>query len=229
MPCQRKTTAGGRAEASRSADAFTLIEMLVVIAIIGILMALLLPALVLAREQARSTSCRTNQYQLGMAMQLYVDDNDSFFPYDVRPRYRPSVIEDPPRMFGPMVHEDPTDPDSNRWDAAPMIGLLAPYLRDEGDVWYCPSLDEVVPEVWEGTNCEVNACLVVNTMPMWGRPWPGAVSLRNVNTPESTLVFQDHYTEGRLAHHDGRNFVCVAGNVIWQREGQKIVRAGWWW
>jgi prepilin-type N-terminal cleavage/methylation domain-containing protein len=208
---------------------FTLVEMLVVLAIVGILMALLLPTLAMVRERARAMSCRSNLHQLGMAMQLYVDDHNEQFPYDVRPRFAPSVIEDPPVPWGPMRHEDPTDPDSNRWDGAPMIGLLAPYLQGAEDVWYCPDVDRDAPEIGEGTNYEVNACLVVNTLPMWGRPRRGAVSLSSVRNPEKVLVFQDHYTQGRIAHNDGRNFVCVAGNVIWQRHGTKVVRAGWWW
>ncbi len=54
---------------------FTLIEMLVVIAIIGVLVALLLPALGAAREGARNATCKNNLRQFGVGLNLYADNN----------------------------------------------------------------------------------------------------------------------------------------------------------
>lgn len=72
---------GGGTPKGLKSTAFTLIELLVVIAIIAILAALLLPALTRAKQQAQSASCKNHLHQMGIALKLYLDENQGHYPY----------------------------------------------------------------------------------------------------------------------------------------------------
>ena len=65
---------------SQSDRAFTLVELLVVVAIIAVLMAILLPALSLAREKARQAKCLVNMRNLGQAFHQYTVGYDEWMP-----------------------------------------------------------------------------------------------------------------------------------------------------
>jgi prepilin-type N-terminal cleavage/methylation domain-containing protein len=64
---------------------FTLVEMLVVIAIIGCLAALLLPVFSRSQASVRSISCKNRMHQMGLALQSYVSDHDNNYPSYVNP------------------------------------------------------------------------------------------------------------------------------------------------
>lgn len=65
---------------SKKEQNFTLVELLIVIAIIAVLAAMLLPALIRARDYAKTTTCINNMKQLGLACCMYADSSDGVMP-----------------------------------------------------------------------------------------------------------------------------------------------------
>jgi prepilin-type N-terminal cleavage/methylation domain-containing protein/prepilin-type processing-associated H-X9-DG protein len=119
----------------RTAKGFTLIELLVVIAIIGIMVALLLPAVQAAREAARRLQCSNNLRQIGIALHNYHDTRGSF----------PSGMSWPNRMFWtgqvlPYIEQTTLHSmiDLNLpWDVTPNSAVLGTVVS----VYRCPSSD----------------------------------------------------------------------------------------
>jgi prepilin-type N-terminal cleavage/methylation domain-containing protein len=87
---------------NRKAAAFTLVELLVVITIIGILIALLLPAVQAAREAARKSQCSNNLRQIGVAMLNFESRNGTFPPGTQTPKRFPTTF--PPYEWPCFLH-----------------------------------------------------------------------------------------------------------------------------
>ncbi len=83
---------GGRPNTQAFGSAFTLIELLAVIAIIGILAALLLPALNRAKETSRRTACMSNLRQVNMSVRLYAEDHSDSLPVLPSPNPYPNGV-----------------------------------------------------------------------------------------------------------------------------------------
>jgi prepilin-type N-terminal cleavage/methylation domain-containing protein len=111
-----------------SRSGFTLIELLVVIAIIATLAAILFPVFAQAREKARQTVCLSNLRQIGMAMNLYLQDYDEHLPD------RKDLKASLPGGYHPWVGWPVPDFRSG-WAAV----VLLPYTRS-AEIWSCPSV-----------------------------------------------------------------------------------------
>jgi len=86
---------------------FTLIELLVVIAIIALLMAILIPGLRKAREQAKAVNCKSNLRQIGLAANLYAEDYDLYIPRGAAGRTKKAWYQ----IFMPFLAQQPIDKD----------------------------------------------------------------------------------------------------------------------
>src|SRR5215475_3795893 len=93
-------------------SAFTLIELLIVIAVIALLASLLFPALAGSKDRARATQCRGNLRQWGTAYRMYADDNNDYLPRRGQGVQPLAVIDRPddwfnalPRYFGSAAYQ----------------------------------------------------------------------------------------------------------------------------
>ncbi len=133
LPRQMKTELSAKADGEisiRHSAAFSLIELLVVMAIIAIVAALLLPALARSKDSARRAQCASNLHQFGIASQMYWDDNSgACFRYNFGTTNFGAVY-----WFGWL---GPGAEGERPFDATQ--GALYPYVQGRG-IEICPSL-----------------------------------------------------------------------------------------
>ena len=143
--------------------AFTLIELLIVIAIISILAAILFPVFAAAREKARQTTCASNLKQCGLGVMQYAQDYDELFPcgghYGWGATERAciqSTYASGPEFYvwnitGGTANKSVWLPEGDSmW-----MGLIYPYTKSLG-VYYCPDgpnpTESIPGNYWSGTD-----------------------------------------------------------------------------
>ena len=111
-------------------DGFTLVELLVCIAIIAVLASILFPAFAGARDKARQAACQSNLHQLGVAFVLYAQDKDGYLPC-------PGGQSTPSGLIGSAWIQ------SSGAGMGKDIGGIWPYVQQRGNgsnnLWSCPN------------------------------------------------------------------------------------------
>jgi prepilin-type N-terminal cleavage/methylation domain-containing protein/prepilin-type processing-associated H-X9-DG protein len=181
----------------KAKDGFSLIELLVVISTVSILMAVLMPAITGARQQARAVTCRSNLRQLVLANIEYSNDNDGFFV----PAAEDLWFSFPgTTQAGYYRWHGKRNGPNEQFD--PLKGLLAYYLGD-GKIKECPQRVDFTKDQAGDINFELgcggygyNMAYIGSRLAMPGAMNPNlryaqTIRVAEIKKPDATLMFAD--------------------------------------
>ncbi len=181
--------------------AFTLIELLVVIVILGIILALLFPAMGRVREGARRAQCANNLRQHGIAWYLYLDDHDERFPMWAESPKNGGTVE---YNFG--GRGDDTTDDGTQYRVLNRYLDIYDETSPNLEVFHCP--DDVKP-CWPGSGSvfdEWGNSYWANRMIFFNLPFPSRRSLSTITCPRNK-VFLEMCNATNNPGHGGKGWV----------------------
>ncbi len=206
-------------------NGFTLIELLVVIAIIAILMAILMPALNVAREQARGVSCSANQKNLALAYIAYSDENDGNVCggraiHDTVNNVPPWVM--PPLDYSggnisPMASGSVTR--EQRYNGL-NEGVLYKYIKDVG-AYHCPGDNRITRGTSLGMEPEFliyRSYSLTDYMRAFESTDPK--KLISFKSPANKMLFVEEIYDGGAGNHNHHAWSYIPGNgTLWDPLG----------
>lgn len=216
---------------TQSRHAFTLIELLTVIAIIAVLAGIIFPVFAQTREKGRQIACASNLRQLGMAILQYTQDYDEQLPGTYNGDY--GIDSAYNRIGGWIYYNEFAQNNPNRKVFDPKLGSIYPYVKNER-IYICPTDGggETIGNSYAMNSCVAEPAADATVFFIAGKPLAkmanptGTMLLSEEENPASGHSTNDGYLALNFGsggdsvtdrHSKGSNISFVDGHVKWYR------------